>query len=96
MGYNAAAGIVRFLILYASIHRVGHVTFRCASVTPNSDSDFRCFQPWASLSYSLAMGASESVVRPDFEAMNLYEVLDVDENATSEEIKVVILILDLR
>jgi hypothetical protein len=42
------------------------------------------------------MGASESVVRPDFEAMNLYEVLDVDENATSEEIKVVILILDLR
>jgi DnaJ-class molecular chaperone len=34
------------------------------------------------------MGAAESAVRPDFDLMNLYEVLDVDENATKEEIKV--------
>jgi curved DNA-binding protein CbpA len=35
------------------------------------------------------MGATESAVRPDFDSMNLYEVLDVNENATKEEIKVV-------
>jgi len=35
------------------------------------------------------MGAAESSVRPDFDNMNLYEVLDVDENATNEEIKVI-------
>jgi hypothetical protein len=56
-----------------------------------------CFHGPRCLNYSLAMGASESVVRPDFEAMDLYEVLDVHENATSEEIKVVLYaILNLR
>lgn len=40
---------------------------------------------------SLIMGAAESTVRPqqpDFDAMDLYEVLDIHEEATNDEIKV--------
>jgi len=35
------------------------------------------------------MGAAESAPCPDFDVMDLYAVLDVDENATPEEIKVI-------